>query len=153
MGIMDRDWYREELAWRRRGLQCRDALKGIAAVVTIGLFVVAAVAMTRDRAVGGQPGACGYYLNSQGHQVPRPCGDARLEGSPPGATAICRDSTYSFSEHPFAPGTCSHHGGVFQHVGNMNDAPVSIAPETPSPAATLPRVIGPPDRRTGTPQR
>lgn len=29
---------------------------------------------------------------------------------PPGATALCRDGTYSFSKHH--SGTCSHHGGV-----------------------------------------
>jgi hypothetical protein len=29
---------------------------------------------------------------------------------PPGATALCRDGTYSFSKH--RSGTCSHHGGV-----------------------------------------
>jgi hypothetical protein len=31
-------------------------------------------------------------------------------GPPPGATARCRDGTYSFSAH--RSGTCSHHGGV-----------------------------------------
>ncbi len=30
--------------------------------------------------------------------------------SPPGATALCRDGTYSYSKHH--SGTCSHHGGV-----------------------------------------
>lgn len=35
------------------------------------------------------------------------------DGSPPpGATAKCRDGTYSFSQHH--SGTCSHHGGVAQ---------------------------------------
>lgn len=29
---------------------------------------------------------------------------------PPGATAKCRDATYSYSHH--RRGTCSHHGGV-----------------------------------------
>ena len=32
------------------------------------------------------------------------------EGPPAGATARCRDGTYSFSEH--RSGTCSSHGGV-----------------------------------------
>jgi Protein of unknown function (DUF3761) len=32
------------------------------------------------------------------------------DGAPPGATARCRDGTYSFSQHH--QGTCSHHGGV-----------------------------------------
>src|SRR5947209_12012653 len=29
---------------------------------------------------------------------------------PPGATAVCKDGTYSYSKHH--SGTCSHHGGV-----------------------------------------
>src|SRR6266516_4709936 len=29
---------------------------------------------------------------------------------PPGATALCNDGTYSYSQH--RRGTCSHHGGV-----------------------------------------
>jgi hypothetical protein len=32
------------------------------------------------------------------------------ETPPPGATARCRDGTYSYSQH--RQGTCSHHGGV-----------------------------------------
>ncbi len=35
---------------------------------------------------------------------------ARVAAPPPGATAVCRDGTYSFSQHH--AGTCSHHGGV-----------------------------------------
>jgi len=58
------------------------------------------------------PGACGYYINSRGHQVPRPCGDWQSQAPSPRATARCGDGTYSYSEHPSAPGTCSHHGGV-----------------------------------------
>ena len=34
----------------------------------------------------------------------------RSSGVPAGATAQCRDGTYSFSQH--RQGTCSHHGGV-----------------------------------------
>lgn len=51
----------------------------------------------------------GSYVNSSGQIVHRP---AHTEsGRPPeGATAQCRDSTYSFSQHH--RGTCSHHGGV-----------------------------------------
>lgn len=43
-----------------------------------------------------------YYLNSSGHWVHRP---VRANHIPPGATAHCRDGTYSFSEHH--QGTCS----------------------------------------------
>jgi hypothetical protein len=32
------------------------------------------------------------------------------DGPPPGATALCNDGTYSFSQT--RSGTCSHHGGV-----------------------------------------
>ena len=46
----------------------------------------------------------GYYENVSGHCVHSPA------NSPVGATARCRDGTYSYSEH--ASGTCSHHGGV-----------------------------------------
>jgi hypothetical protein len=45
-----------------------------------------------------------YYKNVDGICVHRP---AR---NPKGATAKCRDGTYSYSRH--ASGTCSHHGGV-----------------------------------------
>jgi hypothetical protein len=49
----------------------------------------------------------GYYKNVSGHCVKRP---AKAAKAPKGATAKCRDGSYSFSEH--ASGTCSHHGGV-----------------------------------------
>ena len=35
---------------------------------------------------------------------------AVADPAPPGATARCRDGTYSYSQH--RSGTCSHHGGV-----------------------------------------
>lgn len=51
----------------------------------------------------------GTYVNSSGNVVHRPAhtvsGDA-----PAGASAQCRDGSYSFSQH--RSGTCSHHGGV-----------------------------------------
>lgn len=54
-------------------------------------------------------GACGsgYYRNSDGVCVHRP---AAAPTAPAGATAQCKDGTYSFSKHH--SGTCSHHGGV-----------------------------------------
>lgn len=51
--------------------------------------------------------AGGYYTNSVGHRVRRP---VAARSAPAGASAQCRDGTYSFSEH--RRGTCSHHGGV-----------------------------------------
>jgi hypothetical protein len=49
------------------------------------------------------------YVNVSGHCVHRP---VRANSVPAGATARCRDGTYSFSEH--RSGTCSYHGGVAQ---------------------------------------
>ena len=48
-----------------------------------------------------------YYVNSNGESVHGP---AYSNSAPAGATAQCRDGTYSFSEH--RSGTCSRHGGV-----------------------------------------
>jgi hypothetical protein len=49
----------------------------------------------------------GTYMNSKGQTVKRP---ENCSSAPPGATAQCRDGTYSFSQS--RRGTCSHHGGV-----------------------------------------
>jgi len=54
---------------------------------------------------------CGadYYVNSSGNCVHNP---VIAPAAPAGATAECKDGTYSFSQH--RQGTCSHHGGVKQ---------------------------------------
>jgi hypothetical protein len=49
----------------------------------------------------------GTYVNSKGQTVPRP---ENCSSQPQGATAQCRDGTYSFSQS--RRGTCAHHGGV-----------------------------------------
>jgi hypothetical protein len=49
------------------------------------------------------------YTNSKGQKVQSPTRTADNQ-PPPGATAQCRDGTYSFSQS--RRGTCSHHGGV-----------------------------------------
>jgi len=49
------------------------------------------------------------YTNSKGEEVRSPTRAADNQ-PPPGATAQCRDGTYSFSQS--RRGTCSHHGGV-----------------------------------------
>lgn len=49
----------------------------------------------------------GTYVNSAGNTVCRP---EAANTTPSGATAVCRDGTYSFSQTH--SGTCSHHGGV-----------------------------------------
>jgi hypothetical protein len=52
---------------------------------------------------------CGgdYYTNSSGNCVHRP---EAAPSAPSGATAKCKDGTYSYSQH--RQGTCSRHGGV-----------------------------------------
>jgi len=48
-----------------------------------------------------------YYINSDGKRVHSP---TKSPSKPSGATARCKDGTYSFSHS--RRGTCSHHGGV-----------------------------------------
>ena len=50
-----------------------------------------------------------YYTNSSGNRVQSP---THYNAPPRGATALCRDGTYSFSQS--RRGTCSHHGGVLR---------------------------------------
>ena len=55
------------------------------------------------------PSSPTYYINSSGNTVQSPT--KSQDGSiPAGASARCRDGSYSFSQH--RSGTCSHHGGV-----------------------------------------
>ncbi len=49
----------------------------------------------------------GTYTNTYGNEVPSPY---QAPSRPAGATAQCRDGSYSFSQS--RSGTCSHHGGV-----------------------------------------
>ena len=58
-----------------------------------------------DTCISGGSG----YTNSRGEWIPSPCYTER-RGPPAGASAQCRDGTYSFSRT--RRGTCSHHGGV-----------------------------------------
>ncbi len=50
-----------------------------------------------------------HYTNSDGQSVHSPA-KSTTGAIPDGATAKCRDGSYSFSQHH--RGTCSHHGGV-----------------------------------------
>lgn len=51
----------------------------------------------------------GSYVNRSGNKVHRPAHTVSGK-APDGATAQCRDGSYSFSQSH--RGTCSHHGGV-----------------------------------------
>lgn len=53
---------------------------------------------------GEQPN---YYINTAGNKVQSP---TKYDSRPSGASARCRDGSYSFSQN--RRGTCSHHGGV-----------------------------------------
>jgi hypothetical protein len=70
--------------------------------VPVGAVVFPAVVAHAESGCG-----TGYYRNSRGNCVPRP---VRADRPPAGASAQCRDGTYSFSQS--RSGTCSHHGGV-----------------------------------------
>lgn len=52
-------------------------------------------------------GGTGYYTAASGDRIHGP---VRADSRPVGATARCRDASWSFSETH--RGTCSHHGGV-----------------------------------------
>ena len=82
-----------------------------AAAFVVALSVFAAPAAVAHPASHAHHGTAlckrGYYKNVSGKCVHRP---VRSSSVPVGATAECRDGTYSFSLH--ASGTCSHHGGV-----------------------------------------
>jgi hypothetical protein len=82
-----------------------------------GLILFALLALAAPWAAQIPPGAamaraprtCGSdsYVNVRGNCVHRP---VHAERTPAGATAKCRDGTYSFSQS--RRGTCSWHGGV-----------------------------------------
>jgi len=61
---------------------------------------------TRPTSLPAQPGT---YTNVDGQRIRRP---VTSDTAPAGASAKCRDGSYSFSTH--RRGTCSHHGGVSQ---------------------------------------
>jgi hypothetical protein len=52
------------------------------------------------------------YINSRGNRVHSPAFDTDGGEAPAGASAKCRDGTYSFSQS--RRGTCSRHGGVWR---------------------------------------
>src|SRR4051794_30613511 len=59
------------------------------------------------------------------------------DSPPPGATALCADGTYSFSQHH--SGTCSHHGGVAKWLdaNSLPGATVGTVVFTPGPTVLL----------------
>ena len=59
---------------------------------------------------------------------------------PPGATAQCRDGTYSYSQHH--SGTCSHHGGVARWLDGSTGATSSNSTATRASGGPSPAVVG-----------
>jgi hypothetical protein len=55
----------------------------------------------------------GHYRNADGNVVHSPA-HTDTGAAPAGASAQCRDGTFSFSAH--RRGTCSHHGGVARRL-------------------------------------
>jgi hypothetical protein len=62
-----------------------------------------------QKSSGSSSSGSDTYINTYGEAVPRP---RYSDTVPAGASARCRDGTYSFSRN--RRGTCSHHGGVAQ---------------------------------------
>ena len=71
----------------------------------ISAFLVVTIAFTF--LVSSVFAAVGYYYNSNGTKVSSP---VKAITAPYGASAKCKDGTYSFSKH--RSGTCSGHRGV-----------------------------------------
>jgi hypothetical protein len=63
----------------------------------------------------------GAYTNTSGNRVCSPFPSSQV---PAGATALCRDNTWSMSQH--RSGTCSSHGGVSFFLADV--APAAVAP-------------------------
>jgi hypothetical protein len=88
----------------------------------IGALFAAVVGATvlfgHNASSAGDPaGKCVSYVNSNGNQVPRPCGNWRSDAKPPsGAMTRCQDGSWSWSQIQYASGTCSHHGGVASYA-------------------------------------
>jgi hypothetical protein len=81
----------------------------IAAALTTAAIVVAPVELLPTASAD-------CYINSNGVCVQDPMrpDPNQPDSAPPGATAKCKDGSWSFSQH--RSGTCSSHGGVLYYV-------------------------------------
>jgi hypothetical protein len=85
----------------------------VAGLLAVGLLALAAPwsshLVPAAGATARSHATCGIdsYVNVRGNCVHRP---VHADRAPSGATAKCRDGTYSFSQS--RRGTCSWHGGV-----------------------------------------
>jgi hypothetical protein len=102
----------------------RIASKAIAALLTALLFAFPPFADAKKEAPSqateqtatpteSDLASHGHYINKDKEVVHSP--SKSVSGKvPSGASAKCRDGSYSFSRHH--SGTCSHHGGVAQWI-------------------------------------
>ena len=91
----------------------KSRIARLAGALLLGLFGIVGFA-TADSPPQPDPNESqlvehGHYINKDGNVVHSPA--HTVDGHvPAGASARCRDGSYSFSVH--RQGTCSHHGGV-----------------------------------------
>lgn len=91
--------YTDGVETGRRLVSTRTTKAAVDQIIANGTYVAPAAPQPTT------PCANGTYVNSAGNTVCRP--STQNTG---GATAICRDGTYSYSQS--RRGTCSYHGGV-----------------------------------------
>ncbi|BDB44835.1 MULTISPECIES: DUF3761 domain-containing protein [Mycobacterium] len=78
-------------------------------IVVVAAFIGTA-ALAPPPQASAQSCSKGYYKAASGNCVHRPiCG---VSTQPDGATALCNDGCWSFSENPSEDDTCSGHGGA-----------------------------------------
>lgn len=71
---------------------------------TVTVEPIVKITSVGTKASAPTPSTNSGYTNVDGNYVPSP------SNNPAGATAKCKDGTYSYSQN--RSGTCSHHGGV-----------------------------------------
>jgi len=76
---------------------------------------------------------------------------ASADTPPPGATTLCRDGSYSFSQHH--SGTCSHHGGVAVWLDGNNTSSSGSGQQSSPPVAVGRTVLLAPRTRTSSCRR
>lgn len=81
----------------------RKSLASLVVVIVLGLGSITMSVSTADASVKTP------VANSNKRKVKKPTAEPK-SGQPAGATALCRDGSYSYSQS--RRGTCSHHGGV-----------------------------------------
>jgi hypothetical protein len=89
--------YTKNVETARKEVKSEVTLAPVTQVTLVGTYIPPV-------ATPAAPSSGSGYVNSNGNYVPSP------SSNPTGATAQCRDGSYSYSQH--RSGTCSHHGGV-----------------------------------------